>query len=315
LHIKRPEWLRVKTSWGENYRHLKSLLADSNLHTVCQEANCPNINHCFESKTATFLILGNVCTRGCRFCDIRRGTPLPVDEEEPKRVSLAVKELGLSYAVITSVTRDDLPDGGASIFAQTIEEIRNLIPDCKIEVLIPDFLGSFASLKIVLDAKPDVLNHNLETVKKLYPQVRRGADYQRSLNLLGIAKNYDQNLITKSGIIIGLGETWDEIVNLMEDLRDVNCDLFTIGQYLSPSREHLPVLKYYHPDEFAELKRTGERMGFLHVESGPLVRSSYQAHKQMERLLISRSSFTVDETGIDARCSKLEAGTHNKIKK
>jgi lipoic acid synthetase len=284
LHIKRPEWLRVKTSWGENYRHLKSLLADSNLHTVCQEANCPNINHCFGNKTATFLILGKICTRGCKFCDIKRGTPLPVDSDEPRRVALAVKELGLSYAVITSVTRDDLPDGGASIFAQTIEEIKNLISDCKVEVLIPDLLGSFASLKIVLDAKPDVLNHNLETVKKLYPEVRRGADYQRSLNLLRITKDYDRNLITKSGIMIGLGETRDEIVDLMKDLRNVNCDLLTIGQYLSPSKQHLPVLKYYHPDEFAELKTIGERMGFSHVESGPLVRSSYQAHKQIESL-------------------------------
>lgn len=284
MHIKRPQWLRVNTSWGENYRLLKSLLADSSLHTVCQEANCPNINHCFENKTATFLILGNICTRGCRFCDVKRGTPQEVDKDEPKRVAFAVKELGLAYAVITSVTRDDLSDGGASLFAQTLQEIRNLIPECKIEVLIPDLLGSFESLKIVLDAKPDVLNHNLETVERLYPQVRRGADYQRSLNLLRVAKNHDQNLITKSGIMVGLGETREEVVNLMEDLRKVNCDLLTIGQYLSPSREHLPVLKYYHPDEFAELKRAGERMGFSHVKSGPLVRSSYQAHKQIENL-------------------------------
>jgi lipoic acid synthetase len=284
LHIKRPPWLKVKTSWGEDYRRLKSLLADSNLHTVCQEANCPNVNHCFGNKTATFLILGNICTRGCRFCDIKRGTPLPVDSDEPKRVAVAVKKLGLEYAVITSVTRDDLSNGGASLFSQTVQEIRNLVPDCKVELLIPDFLGSFESLKMVLDGKPDVLNHNLETVKRLYPQVRRGADYQRSLSLLRIAKNYDQNLITKSGIMIGLGERWEEIVKLMRDLRNVSCDLFTIGQYLSPSREHLPVVKYYHPDEFAELKRIGEIMGFLHVESGPLVRSSYQAHKQMENI-------------------------------
>jgi len=289
LHIKRPQWLRVNTSWGENYRRLKSLLADSSLHTVCQEANCPNINHCFGNKTATFLILGNSCTRGCRFCDVKRGTPQAVDKDEPKRVAFAVKELGLSYVVVTSVTRDDLPDGGASVFSQTVQEIRNLGFDCKVELLIPDFLGSFESLKIVLDRKPDVLNHNLETVKRLYPQVRRGADYQRSLNLFRVAKNYDQNLITKSGIMVGLGETWEEIVKLMEDLRNVNCDLLTIGQYLSPSKEHLPVLKYYHPDEFAELKSIGERMGFSHVESGPLVRSSYQAHKQMEN--ISRRFF------------------------
>jgi lipoic acid synthetase len=284
LHIKRPEWLKVKTSWGENYRNLKSLLADSSLHTVCQEANCPNINHCFGNKTATFLILGNICTRGCRFCDVKRGTPQAVDKDEPKRVAFAVKELRLSYAVITSVTRDDLPDGGVSVFSQTVREIRNLVSKCRVELLIPDFLGCFESLKIVLEAKPDVLNHNLETVRRLYPQVRRGADYQRSLSLLRIAKNYDQNLITKSGIMVGLGETWEEIVNLMEDLRNVNCDLLTIGQYLSPSKQHLPVVKYYHPGEFAELKNIGERMGFSHVESGPLVRSSYQAHKQMENL-------------------------------
>jgi len=207
-----------------------------------------------------------------------------LDSNEPKRVAIAVKKLGLEYAVITSVTRDDLSDGGASLFAQTTQEIRNLIPDCKVELLIPDFLGSFEPLKIVLDTKPDVLNHNLETVKRLYPEVRRGADYQRSLNLLGVAKNYDQNLITKSGIMIGLGEKWEEIIDLMKDLRNVNCDLLTIGQYLSPSGEHLPVFKYYHPDEFAELKNIGERMGFLHVESGPLVRSSYQAHKQMKNI-------------------------------
>jgi lipoic acid synthetase len=284
LDVKRPEWLRVKTSWGENYRSLKSLLADSNLHTVCQEANCPNINYCFGSKTATFLILGTICTRGCRFCNVEKGIPLPVDKDEPRRVAVAVKELGLKYVVITSVTRDDLPDGGASVFAQTIQEIRSLIPNCKIEVLIPDFSGSFEFLKTVLDTKPDVLNHNLETVKKLYPEARKGADYQRSLNLLCVTKNYNRNQITKSGIMIGLGETREEIIGLMKDLRNVNCDLLTIGQYLSPSKQHLPVLKYYHPDEFADLKSIGERMGFLHVESGPLVRSSYQAHKQIESL-------------------------------
>jgi lipoic acid synthetase len=284
LHIKRPPWLKVNTSWGENYRLLKSLLADSSLHTVCQEANCPNINHCFDNKTATFLILGNICTRGCRFCDVKRGTPQAVDEDEPQRVASAVKELGLSYAVITSVTRDDLPNGGASLFSQTVREIRNLVPECRVELLIPDFLGSFESLKIILDAKPDVLNHNLETVKRFYPEVRKGADYERSLSLLGVAKNQDPNLITKSGIMLGFGEAWEEIVDLMGDLRNVNCDLLTIGQYLSPSREHLTVLKYYHPDEFAELKDLGEEMGFSHVESGPLVRSSYQAHKQMESL-------------------------------
>jgi lipoic acid synthetase len=284
LHVKRPPWLKVSASWGENYRRLKSLLADSNLHTVCQEANCPNINHCFENRTATFLILGDVCTRGCRFCDIKRGTPLPVDLDEPKRVAAAVEKLRLEYAVITSVTRDDLSDGGASAFTQTVREIRSLVPDCKVELLIPDFLGSFESLKTVLDVKPDVLNHNLETVRRLYPKVRKGADYKRSLDLLGAAKNHDQNMITKSGIMVGLGERLEEIVELLSDLTNVKCDLLTIGQYLSPSRDHLPVSRYYHPDEFSELKKTGERMGFSHVESDPLVRSSYQAHKQMKSI-------------------------------
>ncbi len=284
MQIKRPPWLKVKVSWGENYRRLKSLLADSNLHTVCQEANCPNINQCFENRTATFLILGNVCTRGCRFCDIKRGTPSSVDPDEPRRVAAAVKKLGLEYAVITSVTRDDLSDGGASAFAQTVRHTRNSVPDCRVELLIPDLLGSFESLKTVLDAKPDILNHNLETVRRLYPQVRKGADYQRSLDLLGAAKNYDQNLITKSGIMVGLGETRDEIVDLISDLTNVNCDLLTIGQYLSPSPKHLPVSRYYHPDEFSELKKIGEGMGFSHVEAGPLVRSSYEAHKQMKSI-------------------------------
>jgi lipoic acid synthetase len=293
MWVKRPPWLKVNASWGENYRRLKTLLADSNLHTVCQEANCPNINHCFENKTATFLILGNICTRGCGFCDMKKGTPLPTDSDEPQRVAEAVKKLRLEYAVITSVTRDDLSDGGASLFAQTIQEIRTLIPDCKVEVLIPDFSGYFESLKMVLDVKPDILNHNLETVKRLYSNVRKGADYQRSLNLLRIAKDYDQDLITKSGIMIGFGESWEEIIELMRDLRNANCDLLTIGQYLSPSKQHLPVLNYYHPDEFAELKKIGERIGFLHVESGPLVRSSYQAHKQMKN--VSKGCFAEEE--------------------
>ena len=210
-----------------------------------------------------------------------------MDLDEPGRVAAAVKKLGLKYAVITSVTRDDLSDGGASAFGQIVHEIRNLVQNCKVELLIPDFLGSFESLKTVLDVKPDVLNHNLETVKRLYPEVRRGADYQRSLGLLGTVNNYDRNLITKSGIMLGLGETWEEIVGLMGDLRNVSCDHLTVGQYLSPSREHFPVLKYYHPDEFSELKMIGERMGFSHVESGPLVRSSYEAHKQMKSIATS----------------------------
>jgi lipoic acid synthetase len=284
MQVNRPEWLKVKTSWGENYRKVKSLLGQANLHTVCQEANCPNINHCFENGTATFLILGDICTRGCKFCNVKGGVPLPVDENEPKRVAEIAAELKLQYVVITSVTRDDLPDGGASVFARTVEEIKRLIPDCKVEVLIPDFAGSLQSLKMVLKAKPDVLNHNMETVKRLYPMVRKGADYQRSLSLLLNAKKTDKSIIAKSGIIIGLGESWDEIIEVMDDLRDVECDLLTIGQYLSPSNDHLPVAKFYHPEEFAELKITGEKMGFRHVESAPLVRSSYHAKEQLKNI-------------------------------
>jgi lipoic acid synthetase len=282
VQVKRPPWLKVKTSWGENYRRVKSLLARFDLHTVCQEANCPNISHCFEQGTATFLILGDICTRGCKFCDVKRGIPLPVDEDEPKRLAEAVKELELQYVVITSVTRDDLPDGGASIFARTIREIKRQVPDCKVEVLIPNFAGSFESLKMVLEAEPDVLNHNMETVKRLYPTVRKGADYQTSLDLLLNAKKIDKSIITKSGMMLGLGESWDEITQLMNDLKNADCELLTIGQYLSPSEAHLPVTKFYHPDEFAELKIIGERMGFVHVESGPLVRSSYHAKEQVK---------------------------------
>jgi lipoic acid synthetase len=284
VQVRRPHWLKVQASWGENYRRIKSLLAQSNLHTVCQEANCPNISHCFERGTATFMILGDVCTRGCTFCDVKRGIPLPVDEDEPERVAETVKKLNLNYAVITSVTRDDLDDGGASIFALTINEIKSSIPGCKVEVLIPDFGGSLESLKTVLEAKPDVLNHNMETVQRLYPQVRKGADYRRSLDLLRNVKEVDKSMVTKSGVMLGLGESLEEIVELIRDLRNVDCNLLTIGQYLSPSNEHLPIAKFYHPDEFAELKVVGEEMGFAHVESGPLVRSSYHAKEQVKYL-------------------------------
>ncbi len=284
MQVRRPHWLKVQASWGENYRRIKSLLAQSNLHTVCQEANCPNISHCFEEGTATFLILGDVCTRGCTFCDVKRGIPLPVDEDEPERVAETVKKLNLNYAVITSVTRDDLDDGGASIFALTINEIKSSIPGCKVEVLIPDFGGSLESLKTVLEAKPDVLNHNMETVQRLYPQVRKGADYRRSLYLLRNVKEVDKSMVTKSGVMLGLGESLEEIVELIRDLRNVDCNLLTIGQYLSPSNEHLPIAKFYHPDKFAELKVVGEEMGFANVESGPLVRSSYHAKEQVKYL-------------------------------
>jgi len=287
MKIKRerlPLWLNVKPPLGENYRKVKSLLSSLELHTVCQEANCPNIGTCFEEKTATFLILGRICTRGCSFCDVDRGVPLSLDVSEPLHIAEAVKILGLEYVVITSVTRDDLENGGASHFAEVIKKIRESNLECKVEVLVPDFKGDLESLKIVLTEKPFVLNHNLETVKRLYPIVRKGADYQRSLNLLRASKDYDGSILTKSGIIIGMGEEWEEIIELMQDLKDIKCDLLTVGQYLSPSDKHLPVVKYYPPEDFEKLKKIGEKMGFMRVESGPLVRSSYHAGKTVYSL-------------------------------
>ena len=280
-----PLWLKVKPPFGENYRKVKSLLAQLDLHTVCQEANCPNIGTCFEEKTATFLISGKICTRGCNFCNVDRGVPLPLNPLKPLHIAQVVKKLSLEYAVITSVTRDDLEDGGASHFAQVIKEIKNLNPDCKVEVLVPDFKGEIEPLKIVLKERPEVLNHNLETVKRLYPLVRKSADYKRSLILLEKSKEYDSSIITKSGVIIGMGEEWEEIVELLKDLRGVNCNLLTIGQYLSPSDKHLPVKKYYPPEDFSSFKRIAEEMGFIKVESGPLVRSSYHAKKQASELV------------------------------
>ncbi len=274
-----PLWFKVKPPLGENYRKVKSLLSGLKLHTVCQEANCPNVGSCFEEKTATFLILGKICTRGCSFCNVERGVPSELDSSEPLHIAQAVKKLELEYAVITSVTRDDLEDGGADQFAQVIREIRKLNPDCKVEVLVPDFKGNLTYLEIILEEKPVVLNHNLETVKRLYPLVRKGADYARSLSLLKKSKEYDDTILTKSGIILGMGESRDEIIELMQDLRGVDCDLLTVGQYLSPSAEHLKVERYYSPEEFGELKKMGEDMGFRKVESGPLVRSSYHARK------------------------------------
>jgi len=276
---RKPAWLKVNPFWSENYRQVKKLLLAAGLSTVCQEANCPNIRECFGNKTATFLILGRICTRGCSFCNIQKGVPLEIDPLEPMRVAQAAKILDLKYVVITSVTRDDLRDGGASIFAESIDQVRKTNPGIKIEVLIPDFRGSSENLEIVLKAKPDVLNHNLETVKKLYPLVRKGADYDRSLELIRKAKEYDKKLITKSGIMVGLGEKWEEIVESMQDLRKVGCGILTIGQYLSPSENHLPVDRYYTPEEFGKLKEIALQLGFSGVHSGPLVRSSYLAHQ------------------------------------
>jgi len=276
----RPDWLRIKLSNGKNFNEIKAILRENKLHTVCEEALCPNIGECFEQRTATFLILGDTCTRQCRFCAVEKGSPFGVDEGEPLRIAEAVKKMKLQYVVITSVTRDDLADGGASVYAQTIQCIRESIEDCMIEVLIPDFGGSSKSLEIVLNARPDVLNHNIETVPRLYPQVRPMADYERSLELLKNAKETVNELTTKSGLMLGLGEEWDEIISVMQAIRDVGCDILTIGQYLSPKRDALPIRRYYTPEEFEMLKVEGERMGFLHVESGPLVRSSYHAKAQ-----------------------------------
>lgn len=260
---------------------IKTLLKDLKLHTVCQEALCPNIGQCFEEGTATFLILGEICTRRCGFCAVASGCPLAPDPQEPERVAQAVQRLGLKYAVVTSVSRDDLPDGGAAIFAQTIARIREYNPECGIEVLVPDFGGSAEALQRVIAAKPDVLNHNVETVPRLYPAVRPKARYQRSLELLRRAKGLDTPILTKSGLMVGLGEDWGEVLQTMADLRGVGCDLLTIGQYLQPSARHLPIARYYTPQEFEQLKVEGEEMGFRHVESGPLVRSSYRAHHQV----------------------------------
>ncbi|MBI4321993.1 MAG: lipoyl synthase [Chloroflexi bacterium] len=279
--VRRPDWLKVRLPQGINYGEIKGLLRGLGLHSVCEEAHCPNIGECFESRTATFLILGRVCTRRCGFCAIESGRPTELDWNEPERVARAVAEVRLRHVVITSVTRDDLADGGAAIFAATIERIRAHIPSCRIEVLIPDFQGSTRALQAVVAAKPDVLNHNMETVRRLSRRVRPRADYQRSLELLAGAKRMDGITLTKSGLMLGLGETWQEIVDTMKDLRLAGCNILTIGQYLRPSADHLPVERFYTPDVFTELKAQGERLGFQHVEAGPLVRSSYHAALQV----------------------------------
>jgi lipoic acid synthetase len=273
----RPAWLRAPAPAGENYRELKALLERLRLHTVCESAACPNVGDCWNQRTATFMILGNVCTRRCGFCAVRKGAPLPVDYDEPRRVAQAVAALGLRYAVITSVNRDDRKDGGAELFALTIRAIRAQVPGCQVEVLIPDFQGSYAAMDLVLEASPDVLNHNIETVPRLYRQVRLGARYERSLDLLAYSKRRRPDIPTKSGLMVGLGETLEEVLAVMRDLRNSGVDILTIGQYLRPSPRHLPVIRFVPPQEFAELARVGRQMGFRHVESGPLVRSSYHA--------------------------------------
>ncbi|HKO24073.1 MAG TPA: lipoyl synthase [Chloroflexota bacterium] len=279
LAPKRPDWLKVRAPGGKNYNELQMLMRDLALHTVCEEARCPNIGECWGHRTATFMILGDTCTRACGFCAVKTGRPGAVDWGEPERVARAVQTMGLKHVVVTSVNRDDQPDGGSLIFAATIRKIRAYVPGCTVEVLTPDFEGVRASLEHVLRARPDVFNHNVETVERLTKAVRRRAKYRRSLEVLRMAKEIAPGLCTKSGIMVGLGETCEEIAQTMRDLRACDVDILTIGQYLRPTPQHLDIVRYYHPDEFAELKAEGLALGFKHVESGPLVRSSYHAHE------------------------------------
>src|ERR1700680_2277187 len=279
----RPEWLRVKFFNGPNYQDLKRIMRTLGLNTVCESARCPNMGECWEHGTATFMILGNICTRACGFCAVPSGKPAgPPDEQEPERVAEAAQLMGLRYAVVTSVNRDDEPDGGAAIFARTILEIRRRVPGCKVEVLIPDFRGVWPALEAVIAARPDVLNHNMETVPRLYRRVRKGAVYERSLELLRRARALAPNMPTKTGMMLGLGETREEVLSAMEQIAAQGAHILTLGQYLRPTPEHLPVERFVHPDEFAEYKRLGAPMGFKHVEAGPLVRSSYHAFEQEE---------------------------------
>ncbi len=274
-----PAWFRVKAETGPDYLDIKQTMDRLQLHTICEEARCPNRWECWNARTATFLILGDICTRRCHYCSVQTGRPPVLDGDEPKRVADAVQSLGLRHVVITSVNRDELPDGGASMFAETIRQIKQRMPQCTIEVLIPDFEGNEDALAMVCKEQPDILNHNIETVRKLFPSIRPQGKYQRSIELLAKAK--ELGMTTKSGLIVGMGETVEEIRDVMRDLRAVKCDIMTIGQYLQPTRDHLPVLRFYDPSEFAMLKEEGLALGFTHVESGPLVRSSYHAEQQV----------------------------------
>ncbi|PSR37818.1 MAG: lipoyl synthase [Sulfobacillus thermosulfidooxidans] len=276
-----PPWLKVRLTQGKNYVDLKNLMRSQTLHTVCEEALCPNIYECWESRTATFLILGDICTRNCGFCAVTTGRPTGLDWEEPLRVAQSVENMGLKHVVITSVTRDDVPDGGSAIFAETIRAIRRRVPTCTIEVLTPDFLGNWDALITVADAHPEIFNHNTETVPRLYRHVRPKAKYERSMEFLRRVKLHDPSIVTKSGIMVGLGETREEIHQVFEDLRANLVDVLTVGQYLRPDAKHLPVERYYPPEEFAEIKEEALALGFSHVESGPLVRSSYHAASQV----------------------------------
>ena len=278
----KPEWLKVRAPGSENYLRLRGIMRGLRLNTVCEDAHCPNIGECWHNGTATFMILGDVCTRACSYCAVAHGKPTTLDLDEPRRVAEAVRAMGLTYAVVTSVDRDDLPDGGAGIFAQTIREMRAMMPDTRVEVLIPDFTGEAAPLRTVLDARPDVLNHNTETVPRLYRMARSGGKYARTLELLDRARHYTPDIPTKTGLMVGLGEEHDELAEVFRDLREVGVSILTIGQYLRPSPGHAVMTRYYHPDEFAALKRVALDLGFVHVEAGPLVRSSYHAHEQAD---------------------------------
>jgi len=277
MYKRKPEWIRTKIKSTQETKDVNAIIGKFGLNTVCKEANCPNRMECFSRKTATFMILGSVCSRNCTFCDVTHDKPQAVDFEEPKHVALAVKEMGLKYVVVTSVTRDDLPDGGAEHFAQVIQEISKISDDIGVEVLIPDFKGNEQALRVVVEAKPKVINHNIETLKRLYPDLRPQADYERTLTLLKRVKEMDKEIISKSGFMVGLGETEDEVGQLLTDLRKHDCEIITIGQYLQPSKNHYPVIEYVHPDAFKKYEEMGYALGFRHVVSGPLVRSSYHA--------------------------------------
>lgn len=278
----KPEWLKVRAPGSENYLRLRAIMRGLKLNTVCEDAHCPNIGECWHHGTATFMVLGDVCTRACAYCAVAHGKPAALDLDEPRRVADAVAAMGLRYAVVTSVDRDDLPDGGAGIFAETIRQIRQRVPGARVEVLIPDFKGDAGALRTVLDARPDVLNHNTETVPRLYRRVRAGGRYERTLELLDRSRRYAPGIPTKTGLMVGLGEQVDELVEVFRDLRRVGVSILTIGQYLRPSPSHAPMARYYHPDEFAALRREALALGFVHVEAGPLVRSSYHAHEQAD---------------------------------
>ncbi|MDQ6420308.1 lipoyl synthase [Paenibacillus sp. LHD-117] len=305
--LPKPDWLRIKLTTDGNYAEIKNMMRNKTLHTVCEEARCPNIYECWSNRTATFMILGDICTRACRFCAVKTGMPTELDLQEPERVAEAAEQMGLMHCVVTSVARDDLADGGASIFAATITAIRKRLPFCRVEVLIPDFMGNWDALQVVMDANPDILNHNIETVERLSDRVRAKAKYKRSLELLKRAKEMKPKIPTKSSIMLGVGEQYEEILQAMDDLRAVDCNILTLGQYLQPTPKHLPIERYVHPDEFAQLKAEGKNRGFRHVESGPLVRSSYHAHEQTDSAHAAIAADTADQAEAEGTGYGLES--------